>query len=305
MNELLIIGGPTAVGKSEVACCVAKRLGGEIVSADSMAVYRGMDVGTAKPWECMKEVRHYLVDVVDPGEYFDAKIFERKALRAVEEIRSKGKVPIVVGGTYLYIQALLFGIEETPEPNRSLRERLYRIAEKKGRAYLYGKLKVVDPEYAAKIHENDVRRVVRALEVFIETGRPFSSFHRWERPRFNFLGFFLSRSWESLSKRIELRVRRMIESGLVEEVKELLDKGFEHFLTSSQAIGYKELIPYLKGEESLEEAIEKIVRNTKEYAKRQMRWFRKQGWKEIDLDEISEEEACDLIVRSYLQTPLS
>jgi len=305
MEKLLIIGGPTAVGKSEVACCVAKRLGGEVVSADSMAVYRGMDVGTAKPWECLREVRHHLIDVVGPGEYFDAKIFADLATKAVEEIKGKGKVPVVVGGTYLYLQALLFGIEETPEPNRKLRERLYRIAEEKGKKYLYGKLKVVDPRYAEKVHENDLRRVVRALEVFVETWRPFSSFHRWGSPRFKFVGFFLSRSWENLSKRIELRVRRMVEEGLVEEVRRLVEGGFEGFLTSSQAIGYKELVPYLKGEESLERAVERIIRNTKEYAKRQLRWFRRQGWEEIDLDRVSEEEACAYVVMRYLSTPLS
>ena len=302
MKRLLIIGGPTAVGKSRVACCVAKRLGGEIVSADSMAVYRGMDVGTAKPKECMGEVRHHLIDVVDPGEYFDAKIFENLALRAVGDIQSRGKVPLVVGGTYLYIQALLFGIEETPEPNRALREKLYGVAERRGNDFLYDKLRVVDPEYSRKIHRNDLRRIVRALEVFIETGRPFSSFHRWERPRFEFTGFFLSRSWENLSRRIQLRVRKMLEEELVEEVRRLIERGFESFLTASQAIGYKELIPYIKGEMDLKEAVERIIRNTKDYARRQMRWFRRQGWREINLDEVSEEEACDMIVRDYRGT---
>ncbi len=302
MKRLLIIGGPTAVGKSRVACCVAKRLGGEIVSADSMAVYRGMDVGTAKPKECMGEVRHHLIDVVDPGEYFDAKIFENLALRAVGDIQSRGKVPLVVGGTYLYIQALLFGIEETPEPNRALREKLYGVAERRGKDFLYDKLRVVDPEYSRKIHRNDLRRIVRALEVFIETGRPFSSFHRWERPRFEFTGFFLSRSWENLSRRIQLRVRKMLEEELVEEVRRLIERGFESFLTASQAIGYKELIPYIKGEMDLKEAVERIIRNTKDYARRQMRWFRRQGWREINLDEVSEEEACDIIVRDYRGT---
>ncbi len=303
MKRLLIIGGPTAVGKSRVACCVAERLGGEIVSADSMAVYRGMDIGTAKPKECMKEVRHHLVDVVDPGERFDAKIFENLALKAIEDIQSRGKAPIVVGGTYLYIQALLFGIEDTPEPNMVLRERLYRVAERKGKDFLYGKLRVVDPEYSRKIHRNDLRRVVRALEVFIETGRPFSFFHRWDRPRFEFAGFFLNRNWDSLSRRIELRVRRMIEEGLVEEVRRLVEKGFENFLTAFQAIGYKELVPYIKGEVDLESAVESIIRNTREYARRQIRWFRKQGWREINLDEVSEEEVCDIMVRSYRGTP--
>ncbi len=296
MIELLVIGGATATGKSELACCVAEKLNTEIISADSMSVYRGMDIGTAKPKECMSEVKHHLVDVVNPGQHFDAKLFEELAIRAVEEIRSKGRIPVVAGGTYLYIQALLYGIEDTPGPNWSLRNRLYQIARDKGAEYLYRKLKAIDPYYAGKVHPNDTRRVVRALEVFVETGLPFSYFHRWNSPRFNFLAFHVFRSWENLSLRIEERVRRMVEEGLVEEVSGLLKEGLENFLTSSQAIGYKELIPYLRGERSLEESIEEIVRNTKEYAKRQIRWFRKQGWEEINLDELSIDSACGLIL---------
>ncbi len=296
MLDLLIIGGPTATGKSELACCLAERVSGEIVSADSMAIYRGMDIGTAKPTECLKRVRHHLIDVAEPGEYFDAKLFERKASEAVEDIRRRGKLPIVCGGTYLYLQALLYGIEETPPPNWKLRKRLYSMAERRGRVHLHRKLSVIDPIYARKIHPNDLRRSVRALEVFLETGRAFSSFHRWDKPKFNYLGVYVSRDWDELSRRIEIRVHRMIEKGLVDEVKRLLDKGFEGFLTSSQAIGYKELVPYLKGEVSLEEAVEEIVKNTKEYAKRQKRWFRRQGWVEINLTNMSIEEACEKLL---------
>ena len=298
---IFVIGGTTGVGKSEVACCVAKRVGGEIVSADSMAVYRHMDIGTAKPRECMLEVPHHLIDILEPGEIFDAKIFEREATRSIKDIEKRGKVPIVVGGTYLYIQALLYGIEETPEPNWDLRERLYRVAEKRGSHYLYEKLRAVDPEYAKKIHPRDTRRVVRALEVFIETGRPFSSFHRWNKPRVEYEGFFLTRSWEEISARIEKRVRKMIDKGLVDEVRSLIEMGFEGFLTSSQAIGYKELLPYLKGEVTLEEAVEEIIKNTKRYAKRQVRWFRKQGWREINLDTLGESGACEEIAEVILQ----
>ncbi len=303
MNELIIIGGPTASGKSELACLVAERLNGEIVSADSMTVYRGMNIGTAKPRECMDRIKHHLIDIVDPGDYFDAKLFEKLAVEAIKDIWLAGKVPIVVGGTYLYIQALLYGIEETPEPNWRLRDRLYSLAERKGKMFLYGKLKVVDPKYAQKIHPNDLRRIVRALEVFIETGRSFSTYHSWGKARFEHTGFYITRSWESLSKRIEERVKQMIKNGLLDEVKRLIEMGFENFITSQQAIGYKELIPYLKGEADLQKAIDEIVKNTKEYAKRQIRWFRKQDWTEINLDEISIEEACDRIVRIAGKTP--
>ncbi len=297
------MGGPTAVGKSEIACLVAKKVDGEIVSADSMTVYRSMDIGTAKPIECMSEVRHHLIDVVDPGGYFDAKVFEEKALEAIREIDSRGKVPMVVGGTYLYIQALLYGIEETPDPDWGLRRRLYKIARLKGNLHLYVKLKAVDPVYAGKIHPNDIRRIVRALEVFINSGKPFSSFHRWERPRLSFKGFFLIRSWENLSKRIEERLRDMLRRGLLEEIRKLLDKGFKNFLTSPQAINYKEFIPYLEGKVSFEEAFQEALQNTKEYAKRQIRWFRKQGWREVNLDRLTSEEAADLIAEEYLRTP--
>ncbi len=275
---------------------LARALNTHIISADSMSVYRHMDIGTAKPKECMKEVKHYLVDVVEPGEVFDAKMFEELSLKAVKEIRDEGRIPIVCGGTYLYIQAILYGIEETPKPHWKLRQRLYRIAELKGSFYLYRKLLAVDPLYAQKISPNDTRRIVRALEVFVQSGRAFSSFHRWSKARFEYLGVYVKRSWQSLSRRIEERVDRMVEEGLVEEVKKLLDMGFEGFLTSAQAIGYKELVPYLKGQVSLEDALRRVKENTKDYAKRQLRWFRKQGWLELDLDSLSIQDALNLVL---------
>jgi len=246
----LIIGGPTAVGKSDVACCVAKKLNaccvakklnGEIISADSMAVYRFMDVGTAKPLECMKEVKHHLIDVVEPSDYFDAKMFEERAKKLLKEIQERGRVPLVVGGTYLYIQALLYGIDETPEPNWKLRN-------------------------ASKIHKNDVRRIVRALEVFITSGRPFSSFHTWDKPKLEHVGIFLIRSRENLFRRIEDRLK---------------------------------IVPCAKGEKPVEECLKEAIRNTKEQARRQIRWFRQRGWYEINLDRTTMEEACEKIVKIY------
>ncbi len=298
-KALIVIGGATATGKSLLACCVAKRLEGEIVSADSMAVYRDMDIGTAKPRECLSRVRHHLIDILEPGQYFDAKLFEELALKAIEDIWRRGKVPIVVGGSYLYIQALLYGIEPTPPPNHRLRERLYRLAEQKGRHFLYRKLRSVDPSYASKVHPNDLRRVVRALEVFIETGRPFSRFHRWDRERFPYLGVHVLRDPESLSARIEERVQKMLREGLLEEVKRLLDRGFENFLTSSQAIGYKELVPCLRGKRDLQSCVRDIVRNTKSYAKRQTRWFKKRNWLELNLDRMDPEQACKEVCKNF------
>lgn len=293
---LIVIGGPTASGKSQVCCLLAQRIGGEIISADSMCVYKHMDIGTAKPIECMKKVPHHLVDVVEPGQVFDAKLFEELALKALQEIRTRGKVPLVCGGTYLYLQALLYGIEETPPPDWKLRARLYQIAEEKGSEYLYAKLKVIDPIYAEKISPRDTRRIVRALEVFVNSGRPFSSFHHWNKPRFDFSGFYLSWSWEALSKRIEERAQKMLQDGLVREIRLLLQMGFESFLTSPQAIGYKEFIPCVKGEKPIQECLKDTIKNTKEYAKRQIRWFRKQGWKEIKMDTLGIDGAVEEIL---------
>ena len=266
-----------------------------------MCVYRGMDIGTAKPLEYMKEIPHHLIDILDPGETFDAKMFVEMAERLIEDIGGRGMVPIISGGTYLYLQALLYGIEETPPPNWRLRRKLYSIAEAKGREFLYRRLKTVDPIYSAKINPSDVRRTVRALEVFIESGRPFSSYHRWSEPRYSYLGVFVTRNGENLENRIRERVNKMLREGLVNEVRRLVERGFEGFITATQAIGYKELIPYLRGEASIDEAVERIVKNTKEYAKRQIRWFRKRGWLEINLDRIGEEEALEVISDAFRQ----
>ncbi|MFN3947269.1 MAG: tRNA (adenosine(37)-N6)-dimethylallyltransferase MiaA [Aquificaceae bacterium] len=290
---LIVIGGATGSGKSEVCCKLAKRIDGEIISADSMCVYRGMDIGTAKPLDCMKEVKHHLVDVVDIGYVFDAKLFEELALEAIKQIEEKGKTPIVCGGTYLYLQALLYGMGETPKPDWKLRERLYQIAQEKGSQYLYQRLKIVDPAYAKKISPRDTKRIVRALEVFINSGKPFSSFHRWDVPRLPFKGFYLKGSWEWLSKRIEDRAKRMVQLGLLEEIKRLLERGFESFLTSPQAIGYKEFIPCVKGEKEIALCLEEMIKNTKEYAKRQIRWFRKQGWQEVDVESLGVDGALE------------
>ncbi len=294
--ELVIVGGPTASGKSQLCCLLAKILSTSIISADSMSVYKHMNIGTAKLEGCISEIKHYLVDTVEPGFVFDAKLFEEKALEAIQEIRKENKIPIVCGGTYLYIQALLYGIEDTPSPDWKLREKLYSIAKEKGNQFLYDKLKLIDPTYAKKISPNDTRRIVRALEVFLQSGKPFSHFHSWRQPRFKYLGVYVKRSWDSLCERIERRVQKMVEEGLVEEVKNLMHIGLESFITSSQAIGYKEFIPYIKGQISLEQAMQETIKNTKDYAKRQIRWFRKQKWLEVDLDKLDYNQAVQLVL---------
>ncbi|RMA97690.1 tRNA (adenosine(37)-N6)-dimethylallyltransferase MiaA [Hydrogenothermus marinus] len=285
MNKLIIITGTTATGKTETAINLAKEIDGEIISADSMMVYKYMDIGTAKPTkEEMEGIPHYLIDIRYPNEFFDVKDFISLAKEKIKEITEKGKTAIVVGGTWLYINSLLYGLSEIPTADWNLRNKLY----KESSELLYEKLKEVDPVYAEKIHPNDKKRVVRALEVYYLTGKPFSSFHKNEdKPLYDFIGFVFERDRNQIMERIEKRVDKMIEKGLLDEVKFLLDKGYENSITSMQAIGYKELIPYFKGKCSLEEAKENIIKNTKAFAKRQIRTFRKKfkddKWYFIDI----------------------
>ncbi len=296
MSGIVVIGGETAVGKSDFACKLAKRINGEIISADSMCVYKEMNIGNAKPLGCMKEVKHYLVGVVSALDYFDAKIFTELAKKSYEEILKKGKVPLLVGGSYLYIKAFLYGLAQTPKPDWKLRKRLYSVAQRKGNEYLYKVLRAIDKEYAKKISPRDLRRIVRALEVFINSGRRFSSFHNWNKPLYPYVGIYLTREKEDLKRRIEDRLKGMLRDGLLRELEELMNMGFERVLTSPQAINYKEFIPYLKGEKGFLECYREAVKNTIEYAKRQRRWFSKQNWHRINLSEVSEEEALEEVI---------
>ena len=303
-KPLIVIGGPTGVGKTELSLKLAEKIGGEIISADSMAVYKSMDIGTAKPnVEDRKRIKHYLIDVVEPNETFSIKQFIDLADKAVKEIWQRGKVPIVVGGTYMYIHPFLYGLAETPPGNWDLRNRLYQRAEREGKEKLWEELLKVDPLYASKIHPNDLRRIVRALEVYQLTGKPYSSFHNnWEnaKPRYPYLGVFLYRPWESQYRRIVNRVWDMVREGLLGEILELLHKGFKDAITSPQAIDYKEFIPYFEGKKTLIECIEDTIRHTKEQAKRQLRWFKRyKDWLKIDLDKLPTESAVELIEKSY------
>ena len=303
-KPLIVIGGPTAVGKTELSLLLAKKIGGEIISADSMAVYRGMDIGTAKPSPAERRaVNHHLIDVVEPNETFSIKRFIDLADRAVREIWEKGKVPIVVGGTYMYIHPLLYGLAETPPADWELRKKLYGRAEKEGKGQLWDELLKIDPVYAGKIHKNDLRRIVRALEVYILTGKPYSSFHtNWEnaQPRYPYLGVFLVRPWEDLYKRIRNRVWDMVREGLLGEISDLLQKGFKTAVTSPQAIDYKEFIPYFESKKSLLECIYDTIKHTKEQAKRQLRWFKRyRDWLRIDLSTTENPKAVNLTIEEY------
>ena len=299
--KIIVITGTTATGKTEVSIELAHKINGEIVSADSMMVYRHMDIGTAKPTlEERKGIQHYLIDVVDPDYDFSVKDFIEMADQSIKKIKGKGKVPIIVGGSWLYIHALIYGLTDAPPTDWKLREKLY----KKDSNHLFEELIRVDPEYASKIHKNDKKRIIRALEVYIITGKPFSYFHkkhRFREKRYDFVGFVFERERKDLMDRIQIRVDAMFRKGLVDEVKKLLDLGYENTLTAKQAIGYKEVIPYIKGQITLEEAKKEVIKNTKDFAKRQIRTFRSKlkedkNWEKIDLLEELKEEGKEVVI---------
>lgn len=277
-EALLAIVGPTATGKSEVGLLLAERLGGEIVSADSMQVYRGMDIGTAKPTaEERARVPHHLIDIVDPDEEFSVAEYRARAEAALAAIWKKGKQPILVGGSGLYVRAVLEEMDfaMTP-PDRELRRRLTEEARSKGRRVLHEWLSEVDPETAARIHPNDEKRIIRALEICESTGRPMARPQQLDRRRamrYNARQFGLSLPREELYLRIEARIDRMLEGGLVEEVEGLIDRGYGEDLVSMKGLGYAPLAEYVRGELSLEEAVRRLKRDTRRFAKRQLTWF--------------------------------
>ncbi len=301
--KIVVITGTTATGKTDLSIELASKINGEIVSADSMMVYRYMDIGTAKPTpEERKGIKHYLIDVVDPDYDFSVKDFIEMADQSIKKIIEKGKVPIVVGGSWLYIHTLIYGLTDAPPTNWEIRKKLY----KKNNDLLYEELSRIDPEYASKIHKNDKKRVVRALEVYMLTGKPFSYFHskhRFKEKRYDFVGFIFERNKKELMERIQIRVENMFRKGLVDEVKKLLELGYENTLTAKQAIGYKELIPYIKGKATLEEAKKEVIKNTTDFAKRQIRAFRSKlktdkNWEKIDLSIYTKEKLLDTIIKN-------
>ncbi len=291
--DAILITGPTASGKTKIAHNLAKILNTEIISIDSMCVYKFMNIATAKPdLNKQREIRYHMIDLVLPSDYFDVYMYVEKANEIIKSLKEQGKIPIIVGGTYLYIQALLYGLPQTSEPDFTLRERLDNIASKKGIDFLYQKLKTIDKTYADKIGKNDKKRIIRALEVFINTGKAFSHYHRWEKPKLNVLGFYTDMPTDIINKNIEERVYFMINQGLELECINLLVLGYKKAMTSSQAIGYKEMIPYIESKITLQEAIKSIIQNTKHYASRQRRWCKKQNFTPIkNLEDILNSEA--------------
>ena len=280
-KPLIVLTGPTAAGKTELSIALAKKLNGAIISADSMQVYKYMNIGSAKirPEE-MQGVRHYLVDVLDPREEFHVARFQQMAKEALEEIYRYGQLLIVVGGTGFYIQALLKDIDfDESSGELPCRKELEETARREGGAVLYERLKQVDPESAEAIHPNNVKRVIRALEFYQETGQPISLHNKEQKekqPPYTYAYFVLNDDRARLYERIDRRVDRMVEQGLVEEVRWLKEHGYDRSLVSMQGLGYKELFPYLDGTCSLEEAVEIIKRDTRHFAKRQITWFKRE-----------------------------
>lgn len=280
-KPLIILTGPTAVGKTKASIGLAKAIGGEIISADSMQVYRHMDIGSAKiTKEEMADVPHYLIDVLEPEEEFHVVRFQQMAKAAMADIYSRGKIPIIVGGTGFYIQALLYDIDFTENEGDSVyREKLEALAKEKGAAYLHGQLAMVDPKSAEEIHANNIKRVIRALEFYHQTGQKISEHNERERQKespYQFCYFVLNDRRECLYERIDQRVDQMIRNGLVQEVQTLKEKGCTKQMVSMQGLGYKEIFSYLEGDCSLEEAVYIIKRDTRHLAKRQLTWFKRE-----------------------------
>lgn len=280
-QPLVILTGPTAVGKTALSIALAKTINGEIVSADSMQVYRHMDIGSAKiTTEEMAGVPHHLIDVLEPTEAFNVVIFQKLAKEAMAEIYGRGRIPILVGGTGFYIQAVLYDIDFTEnDEDTALRKELEALAESEGAEALYDRLKVVDPASCESIHAHNIKRVIRALEFYEKTGQPISAHNEEQRQNvspYRFAYFVLNDRREEIYSRIDLRVEQMVAAGLVEEVCKLKDMGCTKDMVSMQGLGYKEILRYLEGELTLEEAVYLIKRDTRHFAKRQLTWFRRE-----------------------------
>jgi tRNA dimethylallyltransferase len=275
--RIIIVCGPTASGKSDLAIQLAKQLDAEIINADSMQIYRGMDIGTAKISPDQQQgIPHHLIDIVDPDQLFSAADFIDVADRAIGEIIARGKRVIIVGGTGLYIRALLHGLVDSPSGTAEIRAQLQLESDTLGHKAMWEKLRDIDPKIAAQIHPNNMVRIIRALEVYRMTGVPLSSHqqqHGFNQQRYQALRIGIKTDRQQLYERIEVRVDKMLADGLLDEVKNLLARGYSPDLKSMRSIGYKEAVSFLSGRYSLEEAIRLIKRDTRHYAKRQLTWF--------------------------------
>lgn len=305
-RRIIIIGGPTCSGKTALSISLAEKLDSEIISADSRQIFKYLDIGTAKPSpEQLRKVKHHFVDSLEPDEDFNVSRFEIEALEIIEKLQSQNKIPVVAGGTGLYIRALTDGIFNEVDTDEEYRDYLLELRHQFGNEKIYEELKKADPVSAEKMLPQNWKRVMRALEVFHITGRPIWEFQEnYKRQSdFIFLKFGLMWPREILYANIEKRVDGMISGGLIDEVKMLLDKGFRPSLNSLNTVGYKETIAYLNGEISLERAVELIKRNTRRYAKRQLTWFRNDDvMKWINVESIEDIEAAEVKILDELTT---
>ena len=304
--KIVVICGPTAIGKTTVAIDIAQKINGEIISADSMQIYRYMDIGTAKPAsEEQARVTHHMIDIVDPDEHFDAAQFSARARNRVLEIQNRGAVPYVVGGTGLYIKSLIHGMFQSRPVDPAIRERLKAEAEKFGPKYLHQRLTKYDRDTAAKLHPNDAYRIIRALETVEATGKSISDYHRehkfGETP-FHVLKIGLTIERDLLYDRINQRVDAMIQDGLLDEVKSLLRKGFSPDLKSMQSIGYRHMLDHLQTRLPWDECIRTMKRDTRRYAKRQLTWFNADS--EIVWKEQRQIREITLLIKDFLRNSI-
>ncbi|HLS52893.1 MAG TPA: tRNA (adenosine(37)-N6)-dimethylallyltransferase MiaA [Tissierellaceae bacterium] len=279
-EKLFVLTGPTAVGKTSLSIALAKKLGGEIISADSMQIYKYMDIGTAKvKAEEMEDVPHHLIDIVYPDEEFTVSDYQKQATKLIKELNHKGRLPIIVGGTGLYINSLVYELQfaKVP-PNEELRQRYEELANTYGNEYLHEKLSRIDEESSQRIHVADRKRIIRALEIYEETGKTMTEYNknfRKETNKYDLAMVCLNMDRAQLYERINKRVDLMLNDGLVEEVKVILKMGYDKESVALQGIGYKEIIMYLDGQISLDRAVELIKQGSRNYAKRQLTWFRR------------------------------
>lgn len=302
-EQMYLIMGCTASGKSRLAFELAKRLDGEIISIDSMKVYKRMDIGTAKPSrQRLTEVPHHLIDVVEPWDYFGMGVFVEMVEPVIDRLRKEGRPIIAAGGTAMYIRALMEGIFDGPPTNPELRKELEAEAESLGSDALHQQLKMVDPDAADRIHANDLKRLVRALEVFKLTGKPISSFQNQFRSgnlKYPWTIIGLSREKESASRRMNARVKKMIEDGLVDEVRSLVDDPRGLSDQAAQAVGYAEIIKHFEGELTLDKAIEKIKINTRRFAKHQRTWYR--SFANVNWIELTDDDTAEAVTEKVIK----
>lgn len=308
-KPLIIIVGPTAVGKTETSIEIAKELNCEVISADSMQIYKGMDIGSAKPTlEERQGIEHYLMDEIDPRVDYSVSEFQKTAKECIDKILAKGKIPMIVGGTGLYVNSIIYNIDfSTTSQNKELRDKLEKEAEEFGNEFVHDKLKKVDPEAAKRIHPNNVKRVIRALEVYHESGDKIKEFKTNLVPNedYDYCLIGLTRERENLYDRINQRVDILMDMGLEEEVKNLLKLDLDIDNISMKGLGYKEIIKYLKGEYTLEKAVEILKRDTRRFAKRQITWFKRyEDIKWFEVDKYSEKNALKEDIIKFIEGKL-